>query len=226
MHASNFVTLCLEKQACQRPTIAELLEHSWMKKWIADPVIKAETTLLVSENLASFKHANTLQASVLSLLSNLTTTSEELREYSAMFEKLDKTNDGKLTLAEMKEGLKQLGFGDRDEADWDDMLKAMDASGDGQIDFNEFLTATYDRRKVATDQNIKVAFDLFDRDKSGTISQEELFAVFGTHALDSASTALWAEITQQVGCNSKAEITFAQFSECMHSILKLKADQK
>ena len=48
----------------------------------------------------------------------------------------------------MKECLKQypgLGIRIDDNDTWDEILDSMDTNGDGQIDFNEFLAASYDR---------------------------------------------------------------------------------
>lgn len=56
----------------------------------------------------------------------------------------------------------------------------MDSNGDGQIDFNEFLAAAYDRTKLLTEKNIRIAFDMFDTKKKGFITMAGLKTVFGT----------------------------------------------
>ena len=43
----------------------------------------------------------------------------------------------------------------------------MDMNHDGLIDQNEFITAAANHKKVLTKENIKKAFDLFDRNKDG-----------------------------------------------------------
>ena len=106
----------------------------------------------------------------------------ELDEYIKMFEKLDTGHDGTISIPEMKRGLKSLGtlnFDVKSDDDWDELLDKMDTNGDGQIDFNEFLAAAYDKTKLLNEKNIQVAFDLFDRDKKGYISQKDLKIVFG-----------------------------------------------
>ena len=44
----------------------------------------------------------------------------------------------------------------------DEVLLQIDLDGDGKIDFQEFLTAAYDLKKVFTKDNISIAFKLFD----------------------------------------------------------------
>ena len=124
----------------------------------------------------------------MSLLSNLMASSGELDEYIKMFEKLDTSHDGIISIPEMKKGLKSLAnlnFKVESDEEWDELLEKMDSNGDGQIDFQEFLAAAYDKTKLLNDKNIKIAFDLFDRDKKGYISQQNLKQVFGLTSVNS-----------------------------------------
>ena len=115
-------------------------------------------------------------------------SSGELDEYIKMFEKLDTSHDGIISIPEMKKGLKSLAilnFKVESDEEWDELLEKMDSNGDGQIDFQEFLAAAYDKTKLLNDKNIKIAFDLFDRDKKGYISQQNLKQVFGLTSVNS-----------------------------------------
>lgn len=60
------------------------------------------------------------------------------------------------------------------------MLKAVDVNGDGQIDYAEFLTAAFRKDVLLQSQNLRAAFQMIDKDGSGTISKEELKQVFGS----------------------------------------------
>ena len=54
------------------------------------------------------------------------------------------------------------------------MVKAMDANGDGRIDYTEFITAAYNRECLLSSQNLEAAFKIFDADGNGSIDLEEL----------------------------------------------------
>lgn len=54
----------------------------------------------------------------------------------------------------------------------------MDTNGDGKIDFTEFVSAVFDRKKILNKSNIEIAFKLFDTDHNGQITKEELQNVF------------------------------------------------
>lgn len=56
----------------------------------------------------------------------------------------------------------------------DQIFEVVDIDGSGEIDFNEFITATMDRKKLLSSEKIDLAFKAFDRDGSGSISLKEL----------------------------------------------------
>ena len=67
-----------------------------------------------------------------------------------------------------------------DEEDWSKMVNAMDTDGDGKIDYTEFITAAYNREMLLSQQNLQIAFKMFDQDGNGQLSMDELKAVFAS----------------------------------------------
>ena len=67
-----------------------------------------------------------------------------------------------------------------DEEDWSKMVNAMDTDGDGKIDYTEFITAAYNREMLLSQQNLQIAFKIFDQDGNGQLSMDELKAVFAS----------------------------------------------
>ena len=61
------------------------------------------------------------------------------------------------------------------EAELQDMVNEIDADGDGTIDFPEFLTMMARKMKdTDSEEEIKEAFRVFDKDGNGFISAAEL----------------------------------------------------
>eukprot|EP00461_Guttulinopsis_vulgaris_P004197 UN04198 len=56
------------------------------------------------------------------------------------------------------------------------MVKKFDKNGDGQIDFGEFIDMMLSVQRSKEDE-LRDVFSFFDKDGSGAISAEEIFAV-------------------------------------------------
>jgi calcium-dependent protein kinase len=54
------------------------------------------------------------------------------------------------------------------------MFAKIDLDGNGTIDYTEFVMATIEEKNLITDQRLRQAFELFDADKSGALSPEEI----------------------------------------------------
>ena len=85
-----------------------------------------------------------------------------------MFELLDVSKDGFLTIDEIKKGIEVHHCAMYFEAnDWDEVLHSMDADGNGKIDFTEFIAAAYNKQKLLNEENLHTAFKIFDVDGDG-----------------------------------------------------------
>jgi len=95
----------------------------------------------------------------------------ELREVFALF---DKDGDGAITATELGTVMGQLGPAPT-ESELQDMVNEVDLDGNGMIDFSEFLgLVTKMIREGQSDDEMKEAFDIFDKDRNGLISAFEL----------------------------------------------------
>lgn len=83
--AKDFITMCLNKNKEQRCHIKDLFETKWIKHWIEHPVIEEKTALQITDSLVSFRKIGLLESGVLSFMTNLMATSEELDELADMF---------------------------------------------------------------------------------------------------------------------------------------------
>ena len=78
-----------------------------------------------------------------------------------------------------------------DEEDWTKMVNAMDTDGDGKIDYTEFITAAYNREMLLSQQNLQIAFKMFDQDGDGTLSMDELKSVFASGSASGKTEEVW-----------------------------------
>ncbi|CAI9785484.1 unnamed protein product [Fraxinus pennsylvanica] len=95
-------------------------------------------------------------------------------ELKQVFKKFDVNGDGKISASELGSIMGSLGHRTTNE-ELEIMIKEVDSDGDGFINMLEFIelnTKDIDSEEVL--DNLKKAFSVFDIDKNGSISAEEL----------------------------------------------------
>ena len=55
----------------------------------------------------------------------------------------------------------------------------VDVDKSGEIDFSEFVTATVNRSNLFSEEKLRSAFNIYDKDKNGSISIDEIKEVLG-----------------------------------------------
>ena len=94
--------------------------------------ISQKRSLQVTDSLISFRRMGILSKGVLSFMTNLMTTEEEITELAEIFKKIDTSNDGFLSMDEIKVGFKEhLGDFNYTEQEWKDVMKTIDTNNDG-----------------------------------------------------------------------------------------------
>lgn len=57
------------------------------------------------------------------------------------------------------------------------ILQQVDIDGNGYIDYSEFVMACIKTEELLSEQNLKKAFNLFDKDGDGSITVKELESI-------------------------------------------------
>lgn len=104
-------------------------------------------------------------------------TEEEKAMFRKEFERFDADGSGYISLDEFGEVIKTLGA-DVPENELSSVYNNLDSNGDGQLDFTEFMALMVNFMQPSTVDELKEAFMCFDEDNSGSVSREELEAVF------------------------------------------------
>ena len=97
-----------------------------------------------------------------------------LDDFRAAFNTFDKDGGGSIDAAELKELMKSVGTSPTDD-EIAEMIAMADADGSGSIDFAEFVTLmAHNMTAEKTGDDLKTAFNVFDRSGDGNISPDEL----------------------------------------------------
>uniref|UniRef100_A0A0E0DXS2 EF-hand domain-containing protein n=1 Tax=Oryza meridionalis TaxID=40149 RepID=A0A0E0DXS2_9ORYZ len=158
-----------------------------------------------------------------------------------VFSTFDHDGDGFITAAELEESLKRLGIAVSSAAEAAALVARVDANSDGLIDIHEFREL-YDsipkRRKshqqhplpsTAADEeedeaeeeerDLREAFDVFDGNKDGLISAEELGTVLGSLGLRQhggrPAVAECRDMIRLVDSDGDGMVSFEEFKRMM-----------
>jgi len=139
---------------------------------------------------------------------------EELREAFNMF---DKNRDGSISVHELAQILQNLNQGATTD-EINEMIKQVDADGDGEIDFDEFVTMMANA-KCSTEEEMKQAFDVFDSDGNGYIDKKELRDVLKQLGEDVDEEQL-NDMMKAADSNHDNKIDYTEFVKMMKSDLR------
>ncbi|XWS70731.1 hypothetical protein CRYUN_Cryun03dG0073000 [Craigia yunnanensis] len=156
-------------------------------------------------------------------------------ELKRVFSTFDKNGDGFITKQELKESLKNIRLF-MTEKEVEEMVVKVDANGDGLIDFDEFCILCQaidghheegvrrgeDGNGVAEEGDVegelKEAFDVFDKDKDGLISVEELGSVLCSLGLQEGNKMEdCKEMIRKVDMDGDGMVNFDEFKRMMKS---------
>lgn len=125
---------------------------------------------------------------------------------------LDVNGDGSLSLQELSKGLQGMDNG----PELLEMLKSADTDGSGEINYTEFLAATIDANVYMREDYLKTAFQMFDKDGSGKIDNEEVLELLqGEDLSNLVSKDAIQKALHEIDANGDGEIDFEEFMEMM-----------
>ena len=227
--AKNLVIKLLQVDPSKRLSAAEALEDIWFKNNIDINIItdaQNQTNFnMFIQNISEFCAEQKLQQATLTFLVHNFAPKEELNELKKIFFAFDKNGDGKISKEEFVKGLNKidinLNLGLKEDESLDGLIKNMDSDNNGYITFEEFLMASINKEKILTEKNLKMAFDVFDRDKNGGISHDELKYILGEYN-PNAREYLWKKMIQQIDLNKDGQISYEEFHKMMMDVIKNK----
>jgi calcium-dependent protein kinase len=135
-------------------------------------------------------------------------------------------------LDELKNGVKNICLfellqnhhsSDNDQECYNHIMEMCDTDGDGKIDYLEFIQAAIDHKALLNKENIKIIFDMFDDNKDGKISAEELKSMFSQKSgLNSVTHGekIITDVMNEVDLNNDGFISYEEFNQALTGLLK------
>lgn len=99
-------------------------------------------------------------------------------------------------------------------------MNSLDVNHDNLIDYNEFVTAAFNRMNLLNKNNLIIAFNILDVNNDGKLSLEEIRSGFAGYMVV-ASDKAWKDMIMEVDKNNDGYISYQEFEDYMLEVLKL-----
>ena len=138
--------------------------------------------------------------------------SEKIAQIQEHFNMFDVNGDGKISIWELAEVFSKQGA-KVSKDDLERIMREFDTDESKGIDFEEFIAIMADNLEV-TDAELLEAFNSFDHDKSGTLSEEEIITVM-------RALGMWMSKSEtkkmmiQADTDNSGDISYEEFVKCI-----------
>ncbi|KAK1588025.1 hypothetical protein Q3G72_019222 [Acer saccharum] len=207
--AKDLVRKMLTSDPKQRLTASQVLSHPWIKEDGEAPDVPLDCAVL--SRLKQFKAMNKFKKVALRVIAGCL-SEEEIMGLKEMFKGMDTDNSGTITIEELKDGLAKQGT-KLSEYEVKQLMEAADADGNGTIDYDEFITATMHLNRMDKEEHLYTAFQHFDKDKSGYITNEELEQALRDYGMHDGMDI--KEILLEVDSDNDGKINYEEFVAMM-----------
>merc|ERR1711915_900967 len=139
---------------------------------------------------------------------------EQVLEIKDAFDLFDKDRSGEITVGEMLEAMRSLGY-DTEAGEAAEHVKSLDRDGSGALEFNEFyelLTARFSEN--TSKEELQRVFKLFDTDGTGNISLANMRAIADIVG-DQVSDDELADIILKNDIHNDGKLGFEDFYEVL-----------
>lgn len=154
-----------------RSTASEALDHLWIKKHTSSALSQVMLSTSLA-NLSIFDSQNKIKDAVRTFIASQLISSEETKQAKEIFRALDENGDGKLSKQELIVGYSAI-IGEVEAVNTvEKIMSHVDTDNNGFLEYSEFIKAVVDEKSIMTRKNIKLAFEMFDRENRGKISAE------------------------------------------------------
>ena len=208
--AISLIKKMLEKNPRKRPSAEECLNDRWFNIMSYNRQASVKVNKLeILERMAQFVQQNKFKQAVLQFISTQFNLKKEEESLKHVFKAFDKDGKGVISRKDFVEQIEKL-YGDViSEEITNQFFSTLDLDNSGAISYNEFLTSVIDSHKILTEDRLRKAFDMFDKDGSGTLELGEIKQYFG------GNDKTWKRVLKDIDENGDGCVDFQEFKKMM-----------
>ena len=205
----------LEVDVNKRFSAREALNHRWFRHFNGRALFNnfsLENLKIILDNLFNFKNYNKIQELVLAFLVHNSPTTEDTLTILKIFRYFNTSGTCKLLREELIEGLYKYKSKKEVDSMVEELFKVLDLNKCGYIEYEEFLTATIDKSKLFTKENLKYAFQFIDKEKSNGIDGKKIIIAFNAK-INKVLEAVFNNLIIKVDEDGDGIINFNEFQK-------------
>ena len=179
----NLVFSLLETNIKKRLSSKEALNHPWFKKYNGRSLFSnfnSKDINIYIDHLLTYKYQSKFQQLVLAFIVHNVPHSHETKIILKMFRYFNTSGDCKLTKKELTSGLYQFRTHEQVDEVIDDIFLLLDGDNNGYIEYEEFLRACMDKKRILTNDALLYAFRFLDKDEAGKLDVKKIMYAFVT----------------------------------------------
>lgn len=159
----------------QRLNALDALSHPWIQR-LTTVDFDESTYNRTLFRMKTMTKSNVFREAFTTFMVSQLSKSGETKKLEQVFNKIDENKDGVISIPELIAELKKEMSEELAEKEAGRIMKLMDVDGSGVVDYTEFLRVSIEDEVLLSKENVLKTFAYFDKDGSGTIEKEELFA--------------------------------------------------
>ena len=198
----------------KRLSANEAFHHPWFKKTNSNILyynIPKYEILQCIENILSYNVRSKFEELVLAYIIHNMAKTNECKTPIKLFKLVNTKGDGKLQKNELKKTL--LNFvSEKYLESFDKIFNLLDGQNLGYIEYDAFLRAALDKKKILTEDRLKNAFIFFDKENNGFIAKDKIKQILvGSNIEDQ----LLSHAFDKKDTNKDGKIYFEDFKNMM-----------
>jgi calcium-dependent protein kinase len=208
--AKDFMRYVLTRDVSQRPSPSAALEHPWLAQLDKAARLPVELRDTSVDSLLKFADQPHLRRAALVLMGG-GASNKIFRDAQGAFLDLDLTGSGTISLQSFEKHLLERDP-DIDQIEIRQTFSKLDVHKNGEIHYSEFLGAYHEIALSESEDAIRRAFTMFDSDKSGFITKENLKEVFTGQLSKEKELVAFERMLHEAGCSDSRGMNLEDFA--------------
>ena len=185
-------------QPKKRLTAKQALQHPWFQitdsNILYDNVEESDIIECI-KNLLTYNICSKLEELVLAYIIHNIPRPKQAKSAIKLFKLVNEVGDGKLLKKELKKTILLFVTEEfLEKYDFDEQFYLIDGDKKGYINYEEFLRACLERKKILTDEILLYAFNFFDPNNTGFIKMKKMKSFFENKVDDNTFQMIFNEI--------------------------------